>query len=294
MRQMTSNQSNVPNAMLPRERANWFDTEGNLYVSPITTPLSDSVVCFCVSQIDRAPLDAFADGAARNGIASRVDRKPGNGEGYRLTIDRVEHVARELSLELPYIRSQQKIVEIRAFLAHLSRVRTVKRESISRALELASKWNLSTTPPKGAMLPMDRANWHETEGCLSVGPHAFLSRSGAELLVSQFELAPLQDFRAGCARDGISCRVYQREVESGTEYFVRIRRLDQIACEVSREMPFLRTKKAFDQLRGLIDYIWMPRRRISKSVGIARKVLRPGLMPEGPGQGVNVQSIEEY
>src|SRR5271157_1330359 len=129
--------------MLPRERANWFDTEGNLYVSPLTTPLSDSVASICIAQIDRTPLDAFATGCAIYGIASRVERKLDNGEGYRLTIDRVEDIAKELSLEIPYIRSRRKLDEIRALLTHFERPRAVERYTIRRAQEMASKWNLS-------------------------------------------------------------------------------------------------------------------------------------------------------
>jgi len=126
------------------------------------------------------------------------------------------------------------------------------------------------------MDPMDRANWHETEGCLSVGPHAFLSKSGGEFLVSQFEIEPLQDFVAGCSKDGVSCSIYNREVESGVEYFARIRRLDQIALELSKEIPFLRLRKTTSQIKKFIDYIWMPRKKLSNSLEVARKVLGGG------------------
>ena len=126
------------------------------------------------------------------------------------------------------------------------------------------------------MNAMDRANWHETEGCLSIGPHAFYSKSGAEFLVSQFEVEPLQDFAAGCAGDGISCEIYCREVKAGLEYYVRIRRLDQIALELSQEMPYLRTRKTINQVWTFLDYIWMPRKRLSNSLEVARKVLVRG------------------
>ena len=123
------------------------------------------------------------------------------------------------------------------------------------------------------MNAMDRANWHETEGCLSAGPKAFLFKSGAEFIVSQFEVEPIQDFAAGCAKDGISSKIYQKKVRTGVEYFVRIRRLNQIALEVSKELPYLRLRKSLMQVQNFIDYIRMSRRRQSKSLEIARNVL---------------------
>lgn len=259
--------------MLPRERANWFDTEGNLYVTPPTKKLGDSVVSLCIAQIERSPLDAFASGAALNGVASRIERKTGNGEGYRLTIDRVGDIAKELSVELPFIRCRLKREEIRAFLAHMSRPRAKERGNIRRARILASEWDFPGIPTREPMDAMNRANWHETEGCLSAGPKTFLSKSGAEFIVSQFEIEPIQDFAAGCAKDGISSNVYHRNLRTGVEYFVRIRRLDQIALEVSKELPYLRLRKSLIQVRTFIAYIRMPRRRLSKSLEIARNVL---------------------
>jgi len=262
--------------MLPRERANWFDTEGNLYVSPFSTPLSNSVVTMCVSQTERTPLDEFANGIAFDGIASRVERKIGNGEGYRLTIDRVQDIAKELSLELPFIRTRRKIEEIRAFLSYLERPRSVVREDIRRARDIASEWDLPAKPSRVKMDPMDRANWHETEGCLSTGPHAFLSKSGAEFIVSQFEIEPLQDFVAGCVSDGVSCSVQHRKKDTGVEYYVRIRRQDQIAFELSKEIPYFRTRKAMIQAQNFANYIWTPRDRFSNSLEVAREMLAGG------------------
>jgi hypothetical protein len=186
--------------MLPRERANWFDTEGNLYVTSPIVNLSDSVVSLCIAQIERGPLDAFASGSALDGIASRIDRKTSNDEGYRLTIDRVEDIAKELTIELPFIRTRRKMEEIRLFLAHINRPRAKERVNIQRARELIAEWEFSGAPTREPMNAMDRANWHETEGCLSVGGKAFTSKSGAAFLVSQFELEPLQDFVAGCTK----------------------------------------------------------------------------------------------
>lgn len=276
LRRMKATRPHAAPPMFPRERANWFDTEGNLYVSPQTTPLNDSVASICVSQIDRTPLDAFARGAAEDGIASRIERKAYNGEGYRLTIDRVEDIAKELSLEMPFIRSRQKWREIRAYLAHLERPRAVKRDNILRAREIVSERNFSASAARGAMNPMDRANWHETEGCLSVSPGGLSSKSGAVLLVSQFEIEPLQDFVVGCAKDGITCEIYRRVVDTGVEYSVRTRRLNQIALELSLEIPYLRTSKTLNQIRAFADYIWLPRKRLSNSLEEARKVLARG------------------
>ena len=273
---MKRSQTRVSMPMQPRERANWFDTEGNLYVSPPTTSLSDSVVGMCVAQTDQTPLEAFAKGMALDGIASRVERKLDNGDGYRLTIDRVEDIATELSLEIPYFRTRRKIVEIRSFLSYLERPRALERDPIRRARKLACEWNLPAAPSRSPMNRADRANWHETEGCLSVGPRSFLTKSGAEFLISQFEKEPLQDFVAGCAKDGISCSIHHREVAAGIEYYARIRRLDQIALEISQEIPFLRLRKTMNQVKTFEDYIWMPRKRVSDSLEVARDVLGRG------------------
>jgi hypothetical protein len=226
----------------------------------------------CVGQADKTPLDAFAEGAAIDGIATRIGRKVDNGEGYRLIIDRILDIANELSLELPFIRSRQKMKEIRAFLEHLERPRALERNEIRRAREVASELDFSSAPSRRAMDPMDRANWHETEGCLSVGPRAFQSKSGAALLVSQFEIEPLKDFMAGCAIDGITCHLYRKGAETGVEYFVRIRRQDQIALELSKEMPYLRTKKSVNQIQAFVNYIWMPRKHLTRSLELARRV----------------------
>ena len=265
--------------MSPRERANWFDTEGNLYSSPVSKPLSDSIVEMCISQQDRSPLDSFAEGLHYYNIGCRIGRETGKGKGYRLAITHMEDIARELTLELPFIRSQRKIDEIKRFIAFVRRDRRATKKSVERAIETVSRIDLSNVPIRSAMSPMDRANWYETEGHLgaSVGGRSW--GSGAELTISQSEEPPLRDFAAGCVRDGVSCKVFGRKVASGTEYVLRIRRLDQIALELCREIPYFRTGRSLNQVQSFLDFIHFPRTRISESLELARQILPSRLCP---------------
>ena len=258
--------------MNPRERANWFDTEGNLYTSPAEKPLRDSIVAMCVSQKDRIPLDAFAMGLLRNGIECRVTREMGNGQGFRLTISRMEDIARELAFELPFIRNQKKLDQFRGFVNFVRRERRVTRQATSRTLQMVTRLELPRVPNTGAMNPMDRANWFDTEGCLCSSLDRSLEGGGAEFIVSQAESQPLQCFAAGCLNDGIGSNLYSRRKQHGIEYVLRIRRLDHIALEVGMELPYLRTEKSLSQIRSFLDFIHLPRKRLSKSLELARLV----------------------
>lgn len=259
--------------MNPRERANWFDTEGNLYTSPADKPLHDSIVALCVAQQDRVPLDAFAAGLHRTGIECRVTREAGNGQGFRLTISRMEDIARELALELPFIRNQKRLDQICKFADFVRRERRVARQTSLRTFHIVSSLKLPCVANKRAMDPLDRANWFETEGCLSSGLDRAFAGAGAQFIVSQAESSPLQCFAAGCLSDGIVSRLYSRRTQNGIEHILRIRRLDDIALEVSKELPYLRMEKSLSQVRSFINFIHLPRMRLSKSLELARSVL---------------------
>ncbi len=263
--------------MRPRERANWFDTEGNLYTSPLEKPLCDSIVALCVSQQDRVPLDAFALGLSRTGTECRITREAGNGNGFRLTISRMEDITRELALELPFIRNQKKLDQICSFVNFVRRERRVARETTTRTLQMVSRLQLPPSPNSRPMDPMDRANWFETEGCLSSSLKEGVEGTGAQFAVSQAESSPLKCFAAGCFDSGIGSTVYSRKKQSGIEYILRIRRLDHIALEVSKELPYLRMEKSLSQVRSFVEFIHLPRRRFSKTLELAKLVL-----PRGP------------
>ena len=222
--------------MNPRERANWFDTEGNLHASPVERPLRDSIVTMCVSQQDRVSLDAFAAGLHRNGIECRIKTEAGNGQGFRLSISRMEDIARELALELPFIRNQKRLNQICNFAEFVRRERLAARQTALKTLHIVTNLKLPPVANRRAMNSLDRANWFEAEGCLSSRLDEGLAGAGAQFIV-QAESSPLQYFADGCLGDGTESKLYSRVTQNGIEHIVRIRRLDHIALEVCKELP---------------------------------------------------------
>ncbi len=105
-----------------------------------------------------------------------------------------------------------------------------------------------------------------------------LDGGSAQFVVSQAEESPLRCFAAGCLNEGIGSNIYIRKKETGIEYMLRIRRLDDIAREVNKELPYFRTEKSLNQVRSFIDFIHLPRRRLSKRLELARKALPRGLV----------------
>lgn len=80
----------------------------------------------------------------------------------------------------------------------------------------------------------------------------------------------------GCMNDGIGSALYCRRRPHGIEYVLRIRRVDHIALEVRMELPYFRMQKTKEQVRSFIEFIHLPRKRISKSLELARMVLPCG------------------
>ncbi len=189
----------------------------------------------------------------------------------------MEDIAKEVALELPFLRNQKRLCQIWNFANFVRRERRARRQTMLRTFQVISRFELPRAPSRKAMDPMDRANWFETEGCLSSSPGESFAGSGAEFVVSQAERSPLQCFATGCLNDGVVSRLYNRVNQNGMEYVLRIRRLDHIATEVSRELPFLRTQKGMSQVASFIEFIHLPRKRLSKSLELARLAL-----PRGP------------
>jgi hypothetical protein len=156
----------------------------------------------------------------------------------------MEDIAKELALELPFIRNQKRLDQAYRFVNFVRRERRVARETVLDTIRVISSLELPRAPSRRAMNPLDRANWFETEGCLSSSLGAASEASGAQFVVSQAERSPLQCFAVGCLNDGIESHLYNRGKQLGTEYVLRIRRLDHIALEISKELPYLRTEKS--------------------------------------------------
>lgn len=259
------------------ERANWFDTEGNLYVSPANKSLKQSVTFICISQFERTPLEDFQEGAASDGIECRIiTRRRGNTEEHMLLIVELESIARELIMEAPFIRTTRKLAQLQNFREFVLRERSQTRQSLRRARELLSSLESPLVASRKAMDVKERANWTDTEGCLYVTDPGSNSNAGeASMFVSQSQRDPLDDFASGALRDGVLSTVYHR-LRTTDEYTVRIRRLDAIAREISLELPYLRTKKRREQARRFKEYLFKPRVRVGKSLRAAREILSNG------------------
>lgn len=255
------------------ERANWFDTEGNLYVTSPGVRLADSSAALCISQADPLPLKSFREGAETDGVESVVIHRRRRRHEYVLIVTGLEDISRELVLELPYLRNQRKLRQIKKFIGFLRRERKVVKPSLQSARRIFEPFVCDLNPCSRPMQARERATWHETEGCLNVSARSAESGTGADLQISQIELPPLVAFANGAAIDGISSSIYTRTRKSGIEYILRIRRLDHVAAEISRESPFFRTAKTVGQVRMFKEYVFSPRQRISKSLETARRLL---------------------
>jgi len=237
------------------ERANWFDTEGNLYVSPADKPLRDSITSLCISQFDELPLEDFRRGASADGIRSRISQRRGdNGEEYVLSIVGLADIARELTMEMPYIRTSRKLAQIQDFTEFVFRERIQMKESARTARELLDSLPRQRGNLRKLMGPKERANWFDTEGCLYVGEPGKNGSREVSMMVYQSQREPLDDFAGGARKDGIMSSVYFRR-RTNDEYILRIRRLDHIVKEVALELPFLRTRRRLAQVERLKEYL---------------------------------------
>lgn len=260
------------------ERADWFDTEGNLYVSPSSKPLKKSVTFICVSQFDRSPLEDFKEGAAMDGVECRIlPGHQGKQEEYMLLVAGLENIAKELVMEASFIRTARKLSQIRNFREFILGERTRIKGSVKVARKLLGSLPAPLSASRRPMGVIERANWFDTEGCLYVSrPRSNSNSEEVSMSVSQSQREPLEDFANGALNDGVASTIYYRSRRTG-EYVVRIRRLDHIARELSLEIPFLRTTKRLEQIRRLKEYLGKPRARVGKSARAAR-----GLLPNGP------------
>lgn len=263
--------------MNARERANWFDTEGSLYVSPPGRPLKQSVAFISISQFDRLPLEDFLIGAEMDGVRCKItSRHSGSPGEYLLLITTLEDIAREIVAEAPYIRTVGKIREIEKFRDFLQRVRVRLNKGTNAARELLDSLEWPLNILRTSMTIEDRANWFDTEGNLYVTRSDSKSKTKeASMTISQAQLEPIEDFAKGALDNGVISKIYHRQRISD-EYLVRIRRLDQIAKELHYELPFLRTKSKVDEVGRLKEFLELPRARVSCSLKIARDLLSSG------------------
>lgn len=104
--------------MSPRERANWFDAEGCLYVGDRKEHGSREV-SMSVYQSQREPLEDFAFGANKNGVASHIYSRRRINDEFIMRIRRLDHIVTEISLELPYLRTSKRLAQVRKLKEYL-------------------------------------------------------------------------------------------------------------------------------------------------------------------------------
>lgn len=261
-----------------RERAAWFDTEGNLYVTPPSVPLKKSVAIYCISQFDQAPLEDFKNGALADGVRCQLLRGfRGKSKECLAKIADLESIAREIGLELPFIRTARKLAQVKRFQEFILRPRVQTRKSVEAARKLLCSQLDGCSTSRRPMEASERAIWFEAEGYLYVpSPNVSRKWGPVELRVSQFERKPLDDFAEGARHDGIDCRLGYRWRTKPGEYYVRIRRIDEVAKELVLESPYIRTVKRLEQIQSFKEYLARPRTRVTKSLGVARELLLGG------------------
>jgi hypothetical protein len=258
--------------MNAKERAVWFDTEGSLYVSPTDNPLKKSVAIFSIAQSSRQPLEDFKEGAALDGINCRIiQRVKGEQSEYRLVISGLEDISKELVREAPYLRTVQKQTEVGNFRSYLARERDLTKSSVESARRLLDSLEEPLPIIRRPMDSLERANWFDTEGCLSVSRNRRHSRD-VSMFVAQSQREPLEDFAIGAGNDGVDSTIFYRRRISD-EYEVRIRRIDHIARELSLEVPFLRTQDRAEQIQRFKKFLGEPRKKLKESVRQARDIL---------------------
>ena len=88
-----------------------------------------------VAQSQREPLEDFALGASSDGVESTLFYRRRISDEFEVRIRRVDHIAKEISLELPFLRTQARIEQIRQFEEFLGEPRKKLRMSVSVARE---------------------------------------------------------------------------------------------------------------------------------------------------------------
>jgi hypothetical protein len=106
------------------------------------------------------------------------------------------------------------------------------------------------------MPSQERGCWFDTEGSLDPG---IVGRGGSDLVVTQTEEGPLLDYMEGARLDGVKCGMYYGR--SARCYFLTVNGLENIARELSLIMPFVRTKRKWNQIAKFREYLAQKRTR---------------------------------
>jgi hypothetical protein len=138
--------------------------------------------------------------------------------------------------------------------------------------------------PKKPMPSQERGCWFDTEGSLDPG---IVGRGGSDLVVTQTEREPLLDYMEGARLDGVKCGMYY--AKSTRCYFLTVNGLENIAKELTMIMPFVRTRRKWDQIARFRDYLTQKRTRHQHQAKRALAILDSGLKAcradfEGPNR----------
>jgi len=118
--------------MTPCERGNWIDTEGTIQSN------HQGIFMISVAQAEKQALEDYCRGAVKDGVRCKViPLRPPPSPMWLARVTGAENVAREISLTLPYIRTEKKLRQIQQFVKNLEKPRRfAPRPSVREAQKI--------------------------------------------------------------------------------------------------------------------------------------------------------------
>ena len=118
----------------------------------------------------------------------------------------------------------------------------------------------------------ERGCWLDTEGSIDPG---LAGRGGADLVVTQMERQPLRDYIAGAKSDGIVCGMYRSRADGCC--FVTINGLENVSRELGLVLPYVRTRRRWNQVARYRNYLARKRTRHQHQAKRALEILDAAL-----------------
>lgn len=128
---MDSRSNYLAKPMSSQDRGCWFDTEGSLDLGVVGRGGSELVV----TQTEMEPLLDYMKGAKLDGVKCGLYYGK-SARCYFLIVNGLENIARELTMIMPFVRTQRKWDQIARFRAYLAQKRTRHQHQAERALDI--------------------------------------------------------------------------------------------------------------------------------------------------------------
>ena len=109
--------------------------------------------------------------------------------------------------------------------------------------------------------------WIDTEGFIY--SEFKRGRGLYEIIFTQREREPLEDYCEGARMDGIPCKVHK--IAAG--YHARIGEAENVAKEISLTPNWIRTKTRLAQIEKFKNTLLLPRKKLDIRIERARKIL---------------------